>query len=261
MTVDLLAAALAYADLKWPVFPLRPREKTPIYDGGFYIATCGREQIKMWWAEHPQANIGFPTGYKTLVVLDVDTRHAGDESLYGLEQKHGKFPETIEAITGGGGRHIYFTSQKPLRTKAGFEPGLDIRGEGAYVVLPPSLHPSGRRYAWEVEHRPGGIEPAPVPAWLVRKVETQSPQVANGLDKPIPAGQRNDMLARMAGAMRRWGMCEEAILAGLLVENERHCNPPLDENEVQLIVQSICRYQGKEARMSRVANVIQAGDA
>jgi hypothetical protein len=107
----------------------------------------------MW----PDTGIAVRTGAESgLVVLDVDPQHGGDDTLAELLAAHGVLPITVECFTGGGGRHIYFRHPGgEVRNSAGkVGPGLDIRGDGGYVVAPPSPHPSGRRYEWSVDGHP-----------------------------------------------------------------------------------------------------------
>ena len=114
-TDDTLQAALDYAQIGLPVFPCRKRDedlrkaKSPYTDHGFKEASTSTEQIKCWWANYPDAIIGLPTGKVSgLVVIDIDPRHGGDYSLQGLIDKYGNLPDTLTAITGGGGTHYYF---------------------------------------------------------------------------------------------------------------------------------------------------------
>ncbi len=142
-------AALAYAARGWPVFPCQG--KIPRTPHGFQDATTDGTQIRQWWARWLDATIGVPTGVASgLVVLDIDPRHGGEESLATLIAAHGPLPETVESRTGGGGRHLFF--QHPggyvPNSSGRLGPGLDIRGDGGYVIVPPSLHASGQRYEW-----------------------------------------------------------------------------------------------------------------
>lgn len=154
---DLLSEALELARLGWSVFPIYPRSKKPfVASRGYLDATQGEAQIRAWWERVPDANIGIACGASGLVVLDVDPRNGGNESLAALEAKHGPLPATLEARTGGGGRHFYFIGN--LR-KGVLGPGLDLQGAGAYVVAPPSV--TEGPYTWTT-----GGAPAPVPSWF-----------------------------------------------------------------------------------------------
>jgi putative DNA primase/helicase len=177
-------------------------------------------------------------------VLDVDPRHGGDESLAKLEAEHGKLPDTVEALTGGGGRHILFKHREGVRSSAGHLPGLDVRGDGGYVVVAPSIHETGREYAWEASSQPGEVELSEWPVWLLQALQNTNGKVNGGPDSgKIQEGQRHVSLMRWAGSMRRPGMSEEAIAAALLVENAARCEPPLSEPEVGDVARSACRYE------------------
>jgi len=131
-----------------PIFPVNG--KIPLISGGFKAATQDQGQIETWWGQWPDAGLAVPTGEITgFDVLDVD----GDEGLDSLkkyEAEHGPVPDTYVVITGRG-CHYYFEHDTEMKNKTGFLPGLDIRGEGGYVVVPPSLHVSGVPYRWKGE--------------------------------------------------------------------------------------------------------------
>jgi len=187
-----LTAALYYAKRHWPVLPLHyPTAKRcscgkrdcssigkhPRSKRGSKDATTDIEQIKKWWRLCPKANVGILMGkISGKVALDVDSRNGGDKSLKKLEKKYGKLPATVESITGGGGRHIFFSYPKNgliSRNKAGLGeqyPGLDIRGDGGYVVAPPSKHQSGEIYKWKKSHRIDEIKLALIPKWLLKLI-------------------------------------------------------------------------------------------
>lgn len=249
----LLVAALAYAACGWPVLPLEPRGKRPLgtlVPHGCKAATTAAATIREWWARHPDANVGVATGAAGgFDALDVD----GDEgaaSLAALERAHGRLPTTPEALTGGGGRHLLFAHAEGLRNAVRFAPGLDVRTDGGYIVAPPSVHPSGRAYAWDVTLDPADVPPAPWPAWLATRIAAPRvapqlpavPGVAAGSGRPIPEGERNATLTSLAGTMRRRGMTEEAIGAALLAENAKRCHPPVDDAEVARITRSVAGY-------------------
>jgi putative DNA primase/helicase len=179
-------------------------------------------------------------------VLDIDPRHGGNISLEELEAQHNKLPETVEQLTGGGGRHTLFRHREGVHNKVSLAPGLDIRGEGGYIVVAPSAG-RNRQYAWELSSRPGEVEIAEWPAWLLELVQ----QPANGkpqgpappVEGPIPEGQRNTTLTSLAGTMRRRGMIETEILAALKAVNETRCQPPLPDEEVERVARSVSSYE------------------
>jgi hypothetical protein len=107
----LLKAALSYAGRAIPVFPCEPGGTRPLTYNGFWDATTNERHIKAWWGRWPAANIGVPTGERSgLLVLDVDPRDGGPQSLVALERRNGPLPRTARARTGGGGVHVVFCS-------------------------------------------------------------------------------------------------------------------------------------------------------
>lgn len=164
MSPPLLDAALGYAELGWTVFKLNG--KRPATSNGFKDATADPHRIRATFRGSRRANLGIATGEAKLLIVDVDPRHGGDESLRALEQENGALPQTVRARTGGGGEHIYFKNPGDVGSSAGrLGRGLDVRGNGGYVVAPPSVHKSGRRYSWI--NPPGDFEVADPPAWLL----------------------------------------------------------------------------------------------
>lgn len=271
-----LDAALDYAARGWRVFPCHtPGEggrcscmnrdcdsvgKHPRTRRGLHDATTDAEQIRRWWRMWPDANIAIVTG-GGLLVLDVDPRNDGDMSLAEMEDAHGEL-RTLTARTGGGGLHFYFAGPEDARTHLGFRAGLDLKAGGGYVVAPPSLHASGRRYEWQ----PDAPETAQqMPAWLLAEVQRASPN-GNGkgarapaVEDRIPAGARNQTLASIAGTLRRRGLDADEIAAALLEINAKRCDPPLDEGEARAIAASIGRYPAGPAVPSPLTGAAGVG--
>lgn len=162
-------AALDYLERGWSVIPVREREKRPAVPWKlFQTERVSEKTLHEWYRRSPDNNVAIVTGALSgLVVMDVDPRHGGKESLRKLEGEHGKLPDTMESVTGGGGRHLYFAHPGGVvGNRANIEPGIDLRGDGGCIVAPPSIHPSGKRYRWKKGHAPGDVEPAPLPEWL-----------------------------------------------------------------------------------------------
>jgi len=162
-------AALAYLERGWSVIPVRARDKRPAVAWKAYQRRCvSEETLHDWFRRSPDYNVAIVTGALSgLVVVDVDPRHGGKESLRALERTHGSLPATVESITGGGGRHLYFSHPGgEIHNRTNIEPGIDLRGDGGCIVAPPSIHPSGKRYRWKKGHAPGDVELAALPDWL-----------------------------------------------------------------------------------------------
>ena len=241
MRDDLLAAALAFVADGLPVFPCEPRGKRPLVEGGFKAATLVTEQIRAWWSTWRLANIGIPTGAVSgFVALDIDP--GGDDSLAELTHQYAPLPET-RVVKTGRGRQLWFESPGvPIGCKAGFRRGLDFRGDGGYVIAPPSLHANGKRYTFLNKSKP-----VKIPDWLIKIIQQgkSAPNPtppANGSSGKIREGSRNATLASIAGTMRKRGLGETAIRAALLEHNSRECDPPLPEAEVATIAASFAKY-------------------
>jgi hypothetical protein len=196
------------------------------------------------------ANVGIATG-AGLVVLDVDYRHGGGDSLAELERRYGRLPVTVSVKTGGGGEHLYFATIDPVKNSAGkLGPGLDVRGEGGYVAAPPSVHPdSGRAYAWDNDL--ADMEITPLPGWLgellleeqrsgrTRPVAEWRKLAANG----VTEGARNHAVAELAGHLLARGVDPFVALELVLGWNRTRNRPPLGDGEVARTVESIARKE------------------
>jgi putative DNA primase/helicase len=195
----------------------------------------------MWWKATPAANIGVRTG-AGLVVLDVDPRNGGDRTLKGLLNEHGELPTTWTVHTGGGGEHYYFGVEGDVPTRSALFEGIDLKGVGGFVVAPPSLHASGKRYVWAQRRGPRDLDLAAAPAWLLIAANAPLPPKKNVADLRIREGGRNAHLASFAGRARRKGLEGDELLRATLEENKRRCEPPLARPEVERVVASISRY-------------------
>lgn len=273
-----LSAALAYAARGWPVFPVAGitegscacREgatcghpgKHPLIPSGLTRATCERSRILGWWRSWPAANVAVVTGRTAgIIVVDVDLPK-GAESLAVLEQRGLVLPATLTARTGGGGLHlVYGHPGREVRNRAGGLPGagrlpgIDVRGDGGYVVVAPSRHHSGGSYTWEDPTVPV----APWPEWMVDRPRLApdgprraGPLVAGGsryglaaLDRELdelrsaPMGERNARLNQAAwslGMLVAGGELEEAVVVEQLEVAASAVG--LDEDEVGPTIRS-----------------------
>ena len=243
--------AVDLAERGYHVFPRRARNKTPATGRGFRDATRSEKQILRWWDSTPDANIGVACGATGIIALDIDSKHGADprEVLRELDVGSapvihtGEAPEPCEkypnSLVGVRGAHVLFRGELATTDKLTVA-GCEIRGAGAYIIVPPSVHPSGVPY--EGDTPPVAVIPV-VPGWLPELVATGN---GNGSADPIPdviGKDRNIALTSMAGTMRRRGADTTEILAALLVMNEQRCKPPLPAGEVQTIARSVARYE------------------
>jgi hypothetical protein len=204
MAASFLSAALKLADRGLAIFPCRPHDKRPATKHGVKDASIDPDVIKRWWRQEPSFNVGVATGTTSgIMVVDVDNIDAEAE-LKKLEQRNGALPATVEVITARG-RHLYFKwPERDIRNSAGkVARGVDVRGRGGYVLAPPSLHPSGKRYCWSVDSASAF---ATAPEWLIDMITAPiaaaaplAPAWQDLIRDGAPKGCRNDSMARVVG--------------------------------------------------------------
>jgi hypothetical protein len=249
-----LEYATRYASLGWRVFPCyeintmgkcscnkpdcHSPGKHPRTKNGLIDSTTDQKQITEWWNRWPTANIAVATGAGSgLVVIDIDGEQ-GEESIKAYD-----YPPTIEALTGGGGRHLVYAhpGDCAIKSGAGILPKVDSRADGGYIIAPPSNHISGNEYEWR--SAPWDDYPTAAPDWwldlLIERKEKKKEPFENA---PVMEGGRNNHLAKYAGKLRRTGFDYEEMLGAVMVHNNKFCNPPLDDDEVTQICRSIAGY-------------------
>jgi Bifunctional DNA primase/polymerase, N-terminal/Primase C terminal 1 (PriCT-1) len=228
----------------WCLFPIKAREKKPpLVKGWRDKATCNLEQLEAWAVEFPNCNWGLATGPGSGVfILDMDGE-PGRASLIAFHRQGNEIPDTLTVNTERGS-HLYFRwpeGQSIGNSTQRISPGLDIRAEGGYVVIPPSFHPSGTQYAFDDPNE----SIAEAPKWLLEMVmRNESPAVRLHRAEIgiLYEGQRNDGLFRRGCALRRRGASLEELRAELLQANARNCSPPLSDEEALRIAASAATY-------------------
>ena len=254
---DMLAAALALARRGVKVFPCLPGRKEPATSRGLLDASSDAGTIEWPWSRDPTFNLAAACGPSSgFWVLDVDGED-GEDGLRELEAKHGQpLPRTVESITPRPGRHLLWAwpSRREVRNSAGqVATGIDVRGRGGYVVLPPSLHPSGRRYHWDIG---SASAPVPAPEWLLDlicgprgKTKTRfvapaadwAAQLASGVSEP----GRNDFVCRLSGYLLRHHLDPYMVRELMVLFGTHRCRPPLTTTETDKIVNSIAYREMK----------------
>jgi P4 family phage/plasmid primase-like protien len=219
--------------------------KHPWNVNGVKGASTNRKQIREWWIAHPEANIGIACGSKSnILVLDIDPRNGGNETLLQLTEKLGNLNSTVVSNTGGGGtHHVFKLPTFKVRKDSGgkvFGAGIDVASDGAIIIVPPSVHASGKLYRWQKGASLFKNTPAKLPKNWRDHIKTQQTTVKQKTPEAaiIATGARNDTLTSIAGTLHNTGIGSETLLAALLQENQR-CDPPLDEEEVERIARSI----------------------
>lgn len=232
---------------------------------GLLDASKDRSRIH-GWVGNEALNIGITTGAASgVIVLDIDPRHEGDLALAELERQFGALPATWRFLTGGGGEHILFRHPGgTVRNSVGaLGRGIDVRGDGGYIVAPPSRHICGRNYAISVDHHPDELPLADIPAWLKLRIADGTRTRKGTASKPNDwrvhvvglhgEGQRNDAVARLTGHLLRARIDPRVCLSLVIAWNRLHCQPPLEDDEVASTVRSIAARE--IARRGRVDEV------
>jgi hypothetical protein len=222
----VLQAAAYYALEGMSVFPCAA--KIPLTGpGGFRNASQDAGQIAKWWTVTPDAQIGLPTGQVNhLFVLDID----GPEGARAAEKLH--LPETFTVQTRPGRLQLWFELPEGVKSKcttAVLGPQLDTRGDGGYVIAPPSRHHSTEKPYTVIKNIPLAIAPAHI---LEPQKSALSPQPSPGGDA-ILQGRRHSTMLSIAGALRARHLSPEAVLAQLRITNAQQCQPPLEDSELQ----------------------------
>jgi hypothetical protein len=262
--MSMLDYALHHATKRWPVFPCKPRGKSPAIARGFLQATTDPQQLRTWWRKHPMANIGLVPGRAGFVVIDIDGPAAETAA-----QQMGLLVEPTLTVITARGWHLYFrhSGGQIGNRKIGL---LDVRADRGYVLLPPSVHPSGHTYQWadeaarvlplpqavlvELVRPPAPRVPpgAPVPvdagtprrnAYVVRAVELELDEVAHARE-----GARNSVLNRAAFSLARFvetGEAEAGRLVNALSVVARQCGLP--EDEIDRTIRSAFKARGVKA--------------
>ena len=238
----LLEYALNYASLGLSVIPLIPRGKKPAIKSWteYQKRLATDEELKGWFGNGSKNNIGIVTGkISGIDVLDLDSQEAVQYA------KENNFPETPLVKTGKG-FHCYYQHKDGVRNfqKRVDLPGIDLRGDGGFVVAPPSLHSSGRRYQWVgekgIDDIPYGELPEIVLAW-----KPQDKKTLKELYKGAQEGSRNDTLARLVGSWVNGGLNFDECFENACIWNAKN-KPPLPEKEVEAVIRSIFKKHEQE---------------
>ena len=242
--------ALSYQARGWIPIPIRPHDKRPLIEWRELQHRRPTEaEITAWWTRWPQANVGIVTGaISGIIALDVDE---------GANLRGRHMPYTPLVQTGRGRHYLFRHPGFPVPNAVRIEPGLDVRGDGGYVVAPPSIHPSGKRYEWIVS--PEEVEPADPPAWLLELLRKRSGKGRwrEGL-QGVPEGMRNETAASLAGKLlsqlppESWEIAWEALKAW----NAKN-QPPLPESELRTVFESITKRELAKRAHLRTTNQLE----
>lgn len=242
-TGEPLSHALKVVEMGWRVLPLRLNDKRPSLPSWPEKATSDEKKIIDWWELEPDRGYGIVTGKDSCIVLDVDVKN-GQPGMQSLQEifSDEEIADFVTVETPSGGRHFYFHSDCEIRNAQGFMPGLDIRGDGGYIIGPGTRLDSG---TYQLTH--GSLEKIPnIPQKLVAAISTarkgQRQLVKQVLSMNtcglINEGSRNTTLFNIACSLRDDFQPQDQVLDRLSQINADQCDPPMDEMDIETIVQS-----------------------
>lgn len=251
----MLQAALYLAERGYAVFPCRPNDKPPLGGRGCLDATADANQVEAWWTATPNANVGLATA--GLLVVDIDRQPDGSPNPWPQDaEQAADLAKAPCSLTPNGGRHFIFrqpSDQALGNSVSRLAPHVDTRGDGGYVVAPPSELSSGA-YRWlagqELDCRPDQL-PLP-PQWLLDALAERKPAASGATVQTsgsIAEGGRNDAIFKIGSKLRGQGFGEREILALAQQFNLSHCRPPLDAAEVERTIRSSAEYEPNEGSL------------
>ena len=258
---ELGKAAVWYCENGFAIIPLKERDKVPATKKGLNDWFDDPEGARELWTEYPNYNIGIVCGTPShgLLVLDFDIDEEKEKDGYATlsawERAHGDLPETAVAITGSGGMHyLYRTDRTNIHPSVNHELGVDVRCDGSYIVAPPSIHPNGNRYEWQDHPEDVPIATANGQVYdfldhIQRNGGQDETKKENGkfkLPDKIGKGERDQTLFKYACHLRAIGRSDEEILNAVMGVNYTRCDPPLSADKVRKKVRSACKYERGE---------------
>ena len=237
--MDITAIVNEYIDSGWSVLPVKPEEKRPYMTNWLqYTKTRATKQtVNNWFSNLSGAGIGVVTGkVSNMVVLDVES-----DCPYPIEDLLKRYPTQMYSRTGSGGYHLFYqypTNVSRVANRVGIFERVDLRADGGFIVLPPTVHPSGNRYTWIKRGVPGAFPVALLDLRSQPKVQDEG-WITEAL-RGVSEGGRNDSCARLAGYFFKKGINYDIVESLLLEWNERN-DPPMPVHEVRTTIKSIER--------------------
>lgn len=240
MTTSSADLAREYVDSGWSVLPVKPDEKRPYMSNWLQYERqrAPREQVDSWFASLAGAGVGVVTGkISGMVVLDVES-----DCPTPIGDLLRRWPTQMVSRTGSGGYHLFYQYPQGvgrISNRVRIFEGMDLRADGGFIVLPPTLHASGGRYEW-VRRGPMGAFPRELLDMQSRPRSQEGDGWITEALRGVAEGGRNDMCARLAGYFYKKGLAGDVVEELLLDWNERN-DPPMPAREVRQTVASIER--------------------
>lgn len=274
----LAEAAHDYVERGLAIIPLGVGKKEPVTKSGLNDWTDNPGQIDVWWGqgEHagkrgdPSYNIGMACGQVSggIIAIDLDCHSDEANGLHFLrdwEVEHGKLPETWTQITGSGGKQLFYRAGQDIRNSANGEIGVDVRGNGGYVVLPPSLHPCGDCYEWSISPDDMDVADADDKVYDFIRAVSKTKKRGDGWNAEktgIPSEikeNRNETLFSLGRSFLSRGTGHDEVATLIRSLNATICRPPLPADEVEKLIGSInSKEPGNAERDARNGGVTAA---
>jgi len=231
--MDQLQHALAYRRRGFSVIPIKAKDKRPLISWEPYQVEAAEEAtIRHWFESWPTANIGLVTGaISDCIVVDLDSNEATQK----LKSLLGNYDlRAVPRSRTGKGWQLFFKHPGvSIPNRTGVIPNMDIRADGGYVVVPPSIHPNGKEYKWEVPLN-GHLPKLPGELFKLIQTPTHNEQgyrerfdTARAL-AGVPEGQRDEAIFKLASKLRNADIPQD-IAETLVLESARNCQPPFPE--------------------------------
>ncbi|MDC1341283.1 bifunctional DNA primase/polymerase [Oceanospirillaceae bacterium] len=249
----MIDAALRLSSNGTPIFPVKA-DKSPHIKSWQQKATTDQAIVKKWWEKWPEANIAIPTGARSgLVAVDVDVKNGVDgyESLSSIEARFGE-QGTRRIETPSGGVHLIYRCNQKVKTRTGILDGIDIRGDGGYIVAQGSVIGGS---AYQVIH---DVLPEEMTidmvSWINDTQNTKRP-----CEIGMAKGERNTHIFKLASSYRGQDLDMGSALAACKNVALR-CIPPLEEAEVIVTVENVYRAYQPNAIKVTVDDIKQCRD-
>lgn len=245
--MNALETALKLIAKNRSVIPINTKTKKPyIAWKEFQTRIATADEVKQWFKDYPEAGIALVTGeISNIVVFDVDPRNGGTNKQF--------IPfKTVSSKTGGKGRHYFFNYPSTIKVDChpSIMPGIDLKAESGYVIIPPSLHPSGNKYEWIksiLDHEPNYLPQELLD--LIRKTGQKRSNFDSNLLHGVDEGSRNGSAASVAGKLlKRFkkGEWETEVWPLLSAWNAKNI-PPLSEYELRNVFISIAKLEAQKS--------------
>jgi putative DNA primase/helicase len=238
---------LRLADLGYRLMPILTKNKVPLLDDWSNDASSDKQQINEWSHSYPDCNWGVLTGTNFFVV-DIDPKHGGDKSWEMLTSNH-EVPDTVTTVTGSGGYHYYFKMPVDFTVTNStnrLAKGVDTRGVGGQVIIPPSTHANGNKYSWVPGRSPLEIQVAYPPTWLLNLVKVLKEIELPVIGQPMEKGERNNSIYHNALQLARSGASLDFIYSAIRAWCDKSGATDIKDDELQATVDSAYKKARQE---------------